>query len=193
MDDHHKFTAHFIVLPGKLCLQATLFTFMSGRRRKIPPSSKGERGKREWGVKIMGPTQCALFHTFCYVWSKRSPNSLCVCSSSCSSLCLSFSSSSSSPPAVFLGEQQGLVALAALHSSTSLRLQITHFCHHCYSRKFGEVKGHHFHYCLLWAASYLLGSVRTRILYMTSVLTTDIFCHQTPKVSAISRSKRRID
>lgn len=45
---------------------------------------------------------------------------------------------------VFLGEQQGLVALAALHSSTSLRLQITHFCHHCYSRKFGEVKGHHF-------------------------------------------------
>lgn len=144
MDDHHKFTAHFIVLPGKLCLQATLFTFMSGRRRKIPPSSKGERGKREWGVKIMGPTQCALFHTFCYVWSKRSPNSLCVCSSSCSSLCLSFSSSSSSPPAVFLREQQGLVALAALHSSTLLRLQITHFCHHCYSRKFGEVKGHHF-------------------------------------------------
>lgn len=31
----------------------------------------------------------------------------------------------------FLGEQQGLVALAALHSSRSLRLQITHFCCCC--------------------------------------------------------------
>ena len=33
--------------------------------------------------------------------------------------------------AVFLREQRGLVALAALHSSTSLRLQITHFCRRC--------------------------------------------------------------
>lgn len=33
--------------------------------------------------------------------------------------------------AAFLREQQGLVALAALHSSTSLRLQITHFCLCC--------------------------------------------------------------
>lgn len=33
--------------------------------------------------------------------------------------------------AVFLREQRGLVALAASHSSTSLRLQITHFCRHC--------------------------------------------------------------
>lgn len=33
--------------------------------------------------------------------------------------------------AAFLREQRGLVALAAPHSSTSLRLQITHFCLRC--------------------------------------------------------------
>lgn len=32
---------------------------------------------------------------------------------------------------VLLREQQGLVALAALHSSTMLGLQITHFCCRC--------------------------------------------------------------
>lgn len=132
MDDHHKFTAHFIVLPGKLCLQATLFTFMSGRRRKKPPpSSKGAQGKREWGVKIMGPTQSALFRTFCHVWSKRSPNGLGVCSSSCSSLPLLLLIFFLPSSAVFLREQRGLGALAALHSSTSLPLQITHFRRRC--------------------------------------------------------------
>lgn len=63
---------------GKLCLQATLFTFMSEEeeeRRKIPPSSKRKKkvvGRKEEeeeeegnvGAEIMGPTQSAAFRTF---------------------------------------------------------------------------------------------------------------------------------
>ncbi|TNN89067.1 hypothetical protein EYF80_000355 [Liparis tanakae] len=87
----------------------------------------------------MGPTQSALFRTFCHVRSKRSPNGLGVCSSSLlfppPLLLLIFFLPSS---AVFLGEQRGLGALAAPHSSTSLRLQITHFRPPLFDLKFGE-------------------------------------------------------
>ncbi|KAK1895259.1 Extracellular serine/threonine protein kinase CeFam20, partial [Dissostichus eleginoides] len=41
---------------------------------KNPAVFKRREGKREWGVKIMGPTQSALFRTFCHVWSRRSPD-----------------------------------------------------------------------------------------------------------------------
>lgn len=76
----------------------------------------------------MGPTQCALLCTFCYVWSKPSPR-LPPCGFFLlliprPLLLLIFFLPSST---VFLGEQRVVVALAALHSSTSLRLQITRF------------------------------------------------------------------
>lgn len=147
MDDHHKFTAHFIVLPGKLCLQATLFTFMSGRRRKIPPSSNGGKGKRGWGVKIMGPTQSALFRVPSATFGASDPPSASVCVFFLPlffplplRLLVSFLPSS----AVFLREQRGPGALAAPHSSTSLRSQITHFPPPRSDLRFGEVEGHHF-------------------------------------------------
>lgn len=113
------------------CRQRCLLLCQGGGEKSCR-SSKGKRGESEWGVKIMGPTQSALFHTFCYVCSKRSHNYLGVCSSPRAPplplLRLHFFLPSS---AVFLGEQRGLVTLAALHSSTTLGLQITRFCRRC--------------------------------------------------------------
>lgn len=131
MDDHHKFTAHFIVLPGKLCLQATLFTFMSGRRRKILPSSKGEREKR-MGSKNNGAHTERLVPYLLPCLEQAIPQlPRCVFFFLLIPLPLLLLLFFLPSSVVFLREQQGLVALATLHSSTSLRLQIIHFRCRC--------------------------------------------------------------
>lgn len=44
--------------------------FYVREEEKNPAVFKRRKGKREWGVKIMGPTHSALLRTFCHVWSK---------------------------------------------------------------------------------------------------------------------------
>lgn len=72
MDDHHKFTAHFIVLPGKLCLQATLFTFMSKKKSCRLQKGKKERENNgahtEWLVLYLLPHLEQTVPRLC-VWS----------------------------------------------------------------------------------------------------------------------------
>lgn len=133
---------------------------MSGRRRKILPSSKGKRGKREWGVKIMGPTQSALFRTFCHVWRERSPNYLGVCAHP-------LAHPSASPPLPLLPPLQRCLPQRTAGSSRISSAALLHIAPITdYSLlpllldlKFGEVEKHHFSLLSSVSNMMLAGSV----------------------------------